>query len=62
MVEPLPWFQGKIKRKAKATMWFSADERRIPLLMVTSGIPFVGTVKITLQKIEYLDGVDTEKE
>ncbi|NQT75018.1 MAG: DUF3108 domain-containing protein [Candidatus Omnitrophica bacterium] len=55
MVEPLPWFQGKIKRKAKATMWLSADEKRIPLLMVTRGIPFVGTVTITLQKIEDLD-------
>lgn len=55
MVEPLPWFQGEIKRKAKATMWFSVDEKRIPLLMVTRGIPFVGTVKITLQKVEYLD-------
>ena len=30
----------------------SADEKRIPLLMVTRGIPFVGTVTITLQKIE----------
>jgi len=59
MVEPLPWFQGNIKRKAKATMWFSADEKRIPLLMVTKGIPFVGTVTITLQKIENLD---TKKE
>ncbi|MFC1508171.1 DUF3108 domain-containing protein [Candidatus Omnitrophota bacterium] len=59
MIEPLPWFQGKIKRKAKATMWFSADEKRIPLLIVTRGIPFVGTVTITLQKIEYLD---TKKE
>lgn len=55
MVEPLPWFQGKVTRKAKATMWFSADEKRIPLLLVTKGIPFVGTVTITLQKIEYLD-------
>ncbi len=55
MVEPLPWFQGKIKRKAKATMWFSADEDRIPLLMVTNGIPFVGTVRITLQEIGNLD-------
>ena len=55
MVEPLPWFQGKIERKAKATMWFSSDEKRIPLLMITSGIPFVGTVTITLQKIENLD-------
>ncbi|MFC1621605.1 DUF3108 domain-containing protein [Candidatus Omnitrophota bacterium] len=60
MVEPLPWFQGKIKRKAKATMWFSADEKRIPLLMVTSGIPFVGTVKVTLQKIEYLNANSRE--
>lgn len=55
IVEPLPWFQGKITRKAKATMWFSADEKRIPLLFVTKGIPFVGTVTITLQKIEQLD-------
>lgn len=55
MVEPLPWFQGKITRKAKATMWFSVDEKRIPLLMVTSGIPLVGTVTVTLQKIESLD-------
>lgn len=59
MVEPIPWFQGKIKRKAKATMWLSADEKRIPLLMVTRGIPFIGTVTITLQKIENLD---TKKE
>ena len=57
MVEPLPWFQGKVKRKAKATAWFSSDEKRIPLLMVTSGIPFVGTVTITLQKIEQRDPV-----
>jgi len=52
MVEPVPWFQGKIKRKAKATMWFSADERRIPLLMKTSRIPLVGSITISLQKIE----------
>jgi len=55
MVEPLPWFQGRVKRRAKATMWFSADEKRIPLLMVTSGIPFAGTITVTLQKIENLD-------
>jgi len=54
MVEPLPWFQGKIQRRAKATIWFSADDDRVPLLIVTSGIPFVGTITITLQKIEYL--------
>jgi len=52
MIEPVPWFQGKIKRRAKVTMWFSADKKRIPLLMVTKGIPFVGTVTITLQKID----------
>ena len=57
MVEPLPWFQGKVKRKAKITGWFSADDRRIPLVMVTGSIPFVGTVTITLQKIEYLHPV-----
>ncbi|MBU1007239.1 MAG: DUF3108 domain-containing protein [Candidatus Omnitrophica bacterium] len=57
MVEPLPWFQGKIKRKARATMWFSADERRIPLLMITKGIPFVGSITITLQKVENLHPV-----
>jgi len=55
MVEPLPWFQGKIKRKAKATIWLSADERRIPLLFTTSRIPLVGTITITLQKTEFLD-------
>lgn len=55
LVEPLPWFQGKIKRKAKATIWFSADEKRIPLVVVTKGIPLVGTIRITLQKIDYLD-------
>lgn len=58
MVEPLPWFQGKVTRKAKVTMWLSADEKRIPLLLVTKGIPFVGTVTITLQKIEHLDTVE----
>ncbi|MFH1782210.1 MAG: DUF3108 domain-containing protein [Candidatus Omnitrophota bacterium] len=55
MVEPLPWFGGKVERKAKAIMWFSADERRIPLIMSIKSIPLVGTVTITLQKIEYLD-------
>lgn len=55
MVEPLPWFHGKVKRKAKATIWFSADEARIPLLIKTSPIPFVGRIIITLQKVEYLD-------
>jgi len=55
MVEPLPWFQGKIKRKAKATIWLSADQRRIPLLVTTTRIPLVGTITITLQKIENLD-------
>jgi hypothetical protein len=62
MVEPLPWFQGKVKRKAKATMWFSADDKRIPLLMVTSGIPFVGTVTVTLQKIENVENLDTKNQ
>ncbi len=58
MVEPLPWFQGKIKRKAKATIWFSADERRIPLIVTTTRVPLVGTIHIRLQKIDYLDTKD----
>ncbi len=58
MVEPLPWFQGKIRRKAKATIWLSADERRIPLLVTTTRIPLVGAITITLQKIENLDTLD----
>ncbi|MFC1666776.1 DUF3108 domain-containing protein [Candidatus Omnitrophota bacterium] len=62
MVEPLPWFQGKIKRKAKALIWFSADKKRIPLLIVTKGIPFVGSVTITLQKIEKRDNLDTKSQ
>ncbi len=57
LIEPLPWFQGKVKRKAKVTAWFSSDERRIPLLIVTKGIPFVGSITITLQKIEHLDTI-----
>jgi hypothetical protein len=55
MAKPLTWFQGELKNKAKVSIWFSADENRIPLLVVTSSIPFVGTITITLQKIEYLD-------
>lgn len=64
MVEPLPWFQGKIKRKAKATIWLSADEKRIPLVVITSGIPLVGTVKVTLQKVESSnrESVDTKEQ
>lgn len=52
VVEPLPWFQGKAKKRPKATFWFSADPDRIPLMMTTQGIPFVGTVNMTLQKAE----------
>ncbi|MFH1478946.1 MAG: DUF3108 domain-containing protein [Candidatus Omnitrophota bacterium] len=55
MVEPLPWFGGKVERKAKATIWFSTDDRRIPLLMHIKSIPLVGTVVISLKKIEQLD-------
>ncbi|MFH1854403.1 MAG: DUF3108 domain-containing protein [Candidatus Omnitrophota bacterium] len=61
MVEPLPWFQGKVTRKAQVTIWFSADEKRIPLLLVTKGIPFVGSITITLQKIEKIEHVDTSQ-
>ena len=53
MAEPLSWFQGELNKRAKVTIWFSADQERIPLLVVVqSSVPFVGTVTITLQKIE----------
>lgn len=52
MVQPLPWFQGELKGSARATVWFSADEKRIPLSVITTSIPFVGTIYITLTKIE----------
>ncbi len=60
MVEPLPWFQGKVQRKARAMMWFSIDEKRIPLVMSIKSIPLVGNVTITLQKIEYIDKISNE--
>ncbi|MFA5388659.1 MAG: DUF3108 domain-containing protein, partial [Candidatus Omnitrophota bacterium] len=53
MAEPLSWFQGELNKRAKVSIWFSADEERIPLLVVVkSSIPLVGTITITLQKIE----------
>jgi len=53
MAEPLSWFQGELNKKAKVSIWFSADDERIPLLIVVqSSIPLVGTITVTLQKIE----------
>jgi len=53
MAEPLSWFQGELNKRAKVSIWFSADQQRLPLLIVVqSNIPFVGTVTVTLQKIE----------
>jgi hypothetical protein len=53
MAEPMSWFQGELNRNAKVSIWFSADPERIPLLIVVkSSIPLVGTVTITLQKVE----------
>lgn len=53
MAEPMSWFQGELNKNAKVSIWFSADQERIPLLVVVkSSIPLVGTVTITLQKIE----------
>ncbi len=53
MAQPMSWFQGELNKNAKVSIWFSADEQRIPILIVVqSSIPFVGTVTITLQKIE----------
>jgi len=53
MAEPMSWFQGKLNKNAKVSIWFSADQQRVPLLIVVkSSIPLVGTITITLQKIE----------
>ena len=53
MAQPMSWFQGELNKNAKVSIWFSADQDRIPLLIVVkSSIPLVGTVTITLQKIE----------
>jgi len=53
MAQPMSWFQGELNKNAKVSIWFSADQQRVPLLIVVqSSIPFVGTITITLQKIE----------
>lgn len=53
MAQPMSWFQGELNRNAKVSIWFSADKQRIPILIVVqSSIPFVGTVTVTLQKVE----------
>lgn len=53
IAEPLSWFQGELNKKARVSIWFSADDERIPLLIIVqSSLPLVGTVTITLQRIE----------
>lgn len=53
MAEPMSWFQGELNKNAKVSIWFSADKERIPLLIIVkSSIPLVGTITVTLQKIE----------
>jgi hypothetical protein len=61
MVQPLPWFQGELKGKARATVWFSADEKRIPLAVITTSVPFIGTIYITLIKIEEGEEIPNNK-
>lgn len=50
MVEPLAKFQGIFVRKGRLWIWFSADKRRIPL-MVKTKIP-VGSIVCVLERIE----------
>ena len=53
MAEPLSWFQGELNKKAKVSVWFSADQQRLPLLIIVqSSLPFIGTVTVSLQKVE----------
>ena len=53
LAEPEAKFKGIFVRKGKMEIWFSADERRIPLLVnVHVPIPLVGLVSVALEKIE----------
>ncbi|MDO8603315.1 MAG: DUF3108 domain-containing protein [Candidatus Omnitrophota bacterium] len=53
MAQPMSWFQGELNKNAKVSIWFSADQQRIPILIIVqSSIPLVGTITVTLQKIE----------
>lgn len=53
LVEPKAKFKGIFVRKGRMWIWVSADEKRIPLIVKTK-IPVVGTIYVTLRKIEYL--------
>lgn len=53
LVEPKAQFKGIFARKGRMEVWFSADRRRLPLLMnVHIPIPLVGLVSVALEKIE----------
>ncbi len=51
VVEPLAKFKGVFIRKGKMQIWFSADERRLPLV-VKSHVPVMGSIVVVLTNLE----------
>jgi len=51
VVEPLAMFKGIFIRKGRMWIWFSADERRLPLVVKTR-IPIIGNIVVVLTNIE----------
>ncbi len=51
MVEPAAMFKGIFIKKGRMWIWFSADERRLPLVVKTR-IPLIGHIVIVLTNIE----------
>ncbi|MFH0839001.1 MAG: DUF3108 domain-containing protein [Candidatus Omnitrophota bacterium] len=51
LVEPLAKFKGIFVRKGKLLVWFSADERRLPLVLKLK-FPVIGSLAVVLTNIE----------
>ncbi len=50
LLEPKAKFQGIFVRKGRMWIWFSADEKRLPLILKTK-VPVVGTIYAVLENI-----------
>ncbi len=51
VVEPLAQFKGVFIKKGRMQIWFSADERRLPLV-VKSHVPVIGSIVVVLTNLE----------
>lgn len=51
LIEPKAKFEGIFVRKGRMWIWFSADERRLPLILRTK-VPVVGSIYAVLEKEE----------